>query len=227
MIDLKPQKTKVFVSGSSHIKELSDEMLNCLNELMARKVTILVGDCYGVDLLVQKYLRGLEYKDVVVYCSSMTPRKGNCLFPTVRSLWELARGKTGAMFFEVKDDAMTKDCDEAVAFWNGVSHGVKCNIERCRKYGKPIRVFVKAGAECVLSWPNGKTKTVHISKVAIDTNDHMECFRLECDEGKNYYSFTSGIKMTFGEIVYDLTLANYLEIKQYVADNASKTKEIV
>ncbi len=155
MIDLKPQKTKVFVSGSSHIKELSDEMLNCLNELMARKVTILVGDCYGVDLLVQKYLRGLEYKDVVVYCSSMTPRKGNCLFPTVRSLWELARGKTGEMFFEVKDDAMTKDCDEAVAFWNGVSYGVKCNIERCRKYGKHIRIFVKAGAECVLSWPNG------------------------------------------------------------------------
>jgi hypothetical protein len=37
---------------------------------------------------------------------------------------------------------MTEDCDVALAFWNGTSYGVKCNIERCKKLGKPCKVFL-------------------------------------------------------------------------------------
>jgi hypothetical protein len=43
---------------------------------------------------------------------------------------------------QVKDAAMTEDCDVVLAFWNGTSYGVKCNIERCKKLGKPCKVFL-------------------------------------------------------------------------------------
>ena len=62
MIQLTPQKTTVFISGSSKIKKLNEEATKCLDELMKRDVRVIVGDCYGVDILAQKYLdKGIEF----------------------------------------------------------------------------------------------------------------------------------------------------------------------
>ena len=33
-------------------------------------------------------------------------------------------------------------CDKAVAFWNGTSYGVKCNIERIKKMNKPLEIIL-------------------------------------------------------------------------------------
>lgn len=33
-------------------------------------------------------------------------------------------------------------CDKAVAFWNGKSYGVKCNIERIKLMNKPLEIIL-------------------------------------------------------------------------------------
>ena len=93
MIQLTPQKTTVFISGSSKIKKLNEEATKCLDELMKRDVRVIVGDCYGVDILAQKYLKKNGFTDVTVYTSTETPRR--CEFPNFVSMWKQSEGKQG------------------------------------------------------------------------------------------------------------------------------------
>lgn len=48
---------KVFVSGSKKIEYLNEEMKRILDKLISKKYDILIGDCIGVDLEVQEYLK--------------------------------------------------------------------------------------------------------------------------------------------------------------------------
>lgn len=138
---------KVFVSGSSHLKSLTKEMTDALDQFMDRGVEFLVGDCYGADEMAQRYLKSKGYENVTVYCSQEKPRARRVCYDRVKSLWDRAQGKSGEDFYQVKDAAMTEDCDMAIAFWNGTSYGVKCNIERCKKMGKPCKVFLETPPE--------------------------------------------------------------------------------
>lgn len=47
----------VFVSGSSKLKKLTEEMKKCLDEHVSKNASFIVGDCYGADELAQKYLK--------------------------------------------------------------------------------------------------------------------------------------------------------------------------
>jgi hypothetical protein len=135
----------VFISGSSKIKRLNKEMTDCLDELMTQDVQVIVGDCYGVDFLAQKYLKAHNFDRVTVYTSTETPRRS--VYPNFVSLWEQSKGKEGEEFYQVKDKAMCDACDGAIAFWNGVSYGVKCNIDRIKASGKPIRIIIEENNE--------------------------------------------------------------------------------
>jgi len=130
-------KKKVFISGSKSISKLTEKMLAVLDKIVQDGDTILVGDCYGVDLAVQKYLLEKGYTDVVVYCSGEKPRKH--VVGTVRSCAKEAVGLKGRAFQYVKDEAMCKDCDEAYGFWDGKSLGTAENAKRMRLLGKPFR----------------------------------------------------------------------------------------
>ena len=63
----------VFVSGSSKLKKLTEEMKKCLDEHMSKNASFIVGDCYGADELAQKYLKSKGYEDVTVYTTSTAP----------------------------------------------------------------------------------------------------------------------------------------------------------
>lgn len=132
----------VFVSGSSKLKKLTEEMKKCLDEHMSKNASFIVGDCYGADELAQKYLKSKCYEDVTVYTSTETPRAKHCSYDKFVSLWSEAQGKYGEDFYQVKDKAMCMACDIAVAFWNGSSYGVKCNIIRCLDLHKTCLVYV-------------------------------------------------------------------------------------
>lgn len=132
----------VFVSGSSKLKKLTTEMTQCLDNYMDLNASFIVGDCYGADELAQKYLKSKCYEDVTVYTSTETPRAKRCSYDKFVSLWSEAQGKTGEDFYQVKDKAMCMACDIAVAFWNGSSYGVKCNIIRCLDLNKTCLVYV-------------------------------------------------------------------------------------
>ncbi|MBQ2652850.1 MAG: hypothetical protein IJF83_04785 [Methanobrevibacter sp.] len=137
----------VFISGSSKLKSLDKRMTDCLDEYMAKKVSFIVGDCYGADELAQDYLKKHNYEDVTVYCSTQEPRWKRCRYTNYVSLWEKAQGKQGEDFYQIKDKAMCEACDEAVAFWNGNSYGVKCNLERCFSLNKPTTYFIAEGCQ--------------------------------------------------------------------------------
>lgn len=132
----------VFISGSSKLKKLNEGMKKCLDNYMSKKVSFIVGDCYGADELAQKYLKSKGYEDVTVYCSTEKPREKRCSYDKFVSLWKESQGKQGEDFYQVKDAAMCNACDEAVAFWNGNSYGVKCNIIRCLDMNKQCLVFI-------------------------------------------------------------------------------------
>lgn len=137
----------IFISGSSKLKSLDKRMTDCLDEYMAKKASFIVGDCYGADELAQDYLKNHNYEDVTVYCSTQEPRWKRCRYSNYISLWEKAQGKQGEDFYQVKDKAMCEACDEAVAFWNGNSYGVKCNLERCLSLNKPVTYFIAEGCQ--------------------------------------------------------------------------------
>ena len=59
-------KKKVFISGSKSISKLTEKMLAVLDKIVQDGDTVLVGDCYGADLAVQKYLLQKGYTDVIV-----------------------------------------------------------------------------------------------------------------------------------------------------------------
>lgn len=127
-------KKKVFISGSKSISKLTDEMLAALDKIIQDGDTILVGDCYGADLAVQKYLLEKGYTNVIVYCSGEQPR--HHFVGTVHSCAKEAAGLKGRAFQYVKDEAMSNDCDEAYGFWDGNSLGTIENAKRVQAQWK-------------------------------------------------------------------------------------------
>ena len=131
---------KIFISGSSKIKKLTQEMKDCLDAVIKQPNSeVIVGDCYGVDILAQKYLKEHGYDNVTVYCSQETPRR--TVYDKFISMYEQAKNLQGEDFYQVKDKEMCNVCDAAIAFWNGTSYGVKCNIERIQQMNKPLTII--------------------------------------------------------------------------------------
>jgi len=130
----KKTNKKIFISGSKSISKLSAEMFEVLDKIIQDGDTILVGDCYGVDLAVQKYLLQKGYTDVLVYCSGELPR--NHVVGVIHSCAKEAAGLKGRAFQYVKDKAMCDDCDEAFGFWDCKSLGTLENAKRVQEQGK-------------------------------------------------------------------------------------------
>ena len=47
---------KVFISGSISIKSLPQAAIQKIDNIMAKDLTVLIGDANGVDRIVQEYL---------------------------------------------------------------------------------------------------------------------------------------------------------------------------
>jgi hypothetical protein len=132
---------KVFISGSKSISALSDEVKSLLDEHIALGTEFLIGDCYGVDAAVQKYLESKGYGNATIYCSGETPRNNYVTGAKVRSCAEAAKGLTGSAFQYVKDIQMAQDCNTALMIWDEKSKGTAENIRRMKEMGKPYRII--------------------------------------------------------------------------------------
>lgn len=132
---------KLFISGSKSISVLSDDVKSALDDYMANGTEFLIGDCYGVDAAVQKYLESKGYRNVTIYCSGETPRNNFVTEAKVHSCAETVKGLTGSAFHYVKDLQMASDCDQTLIIWNGKSKGTRENIRRITEMEKPYRVI--------------------------------------------------------------------------------------
>lgn len=132
---------KLFVSGSKSISVLSDEVNAILDKYIAMGTEFLVGDCYGVDAAVQKYLDSKGYSNATIYCSGATPRNNYAPSAKICSCAENTVGLTGGAFHYAKDIQMAHDCDLAIMIWDGKSKGTSENIRRIKELKKPYKVI--------------------------------------------------------------------------------------
>ena len=135
----------VFVSGSRSISDLPIQAMESLDRMVEKGMQIVVGDCWGVDRLVQQYLASKHYAShVTVYTIGKEPRNFvDSGFNTRRVI-----GTSQA----AKDEAMAKIADYALAIWDGKSRGTAKNIERM------------AGKVKVIQAQPAKTETIAVNK---------------------------------------------------------------
>ena len=129
---------KIFLSGSKSISKLPELAKTFIDQFIENNDEILIGDCYGIDAAVQKYLESKGYRNVTIYCSGSTPRNKLVTNAKVRSCAENAKGLSGNAFHYVKDIQMANDCDQALMIWDGKSKGTAENLKRIKEMGKPF-----------------------------------------------------------------------------------------
>ena len=120
----------VAVFGSIGAREIPLERLDRAMELRLR---FLVRDAKGADLLVQRRLLERGYTYVVVYHNGA--RDGGPRHNLGGWAEVFVSGP-----YSAKDEAMCRDADCGLAFWNGVSRGTGRNIGQLRAAGRPVGV---------------------------------------------------------------------------------------
>ncbi len=139
---------RVFIGGSKTISSLTAEFTAELDRIITDGHEILIGDCYGTDLLVQKYLACRNYDKVTVYVSGDKVRHNAGGFP-VRHI-TVPNGCTGFEFRRLKDIAMAEDADYGLMLRDGKSRGTAANIADLRTMSKEVKVYVCAETRRVL-----------------------------------------------------------------------------
>jgi len=129
----------LFVSGSRSIKVLPQKAEGELNQAIAVRELILVGDCYGVDTLVQQHCKDQGYTHVRVYHIGLKPRN-NLGFNTVAA--------RGSHYYD-KDILMARDADRGLVVWDGQSKGSQANIARLHAANKSMIIIApECCSEC-------------------------------------------------------------------------------
>jgi hypothetical protein len=134
---------KIFISGSINIKTLDSQAISLLDSIIANGQTVLIGDAFGVDKLVQQYLFERNYQSVVVYYV------GNRIRNNIGN-WQTKRisndnNLTVKSMYQLKDVAMAQDADYGLAIWDGRSRGTKFNIENITKLNKKMTILCPHG----------------------------------------------------------------------------------
>ncbi len=131
---------KVFIGGSIAIDYLDYNVQDELDKYMQGELEILIGDAYGIDSLVQKYLTENSYENVTVYASNGRARN-NIGGWKVQAI-DVPSYVHGREFYTQKDMAMTADCDFGFMIWNEESKGTQENILRFVLINKGVNVYL-------------------------------------------------------------------------------------
>ena len=131
---------KVFVGGSRQVSRLNSDVRNRLNQMIERRLCVLLGDANGADKAVQAYFKERSYPNVVIFCTAGQCRNnlGNWQVEPVT-----APHKTRDFeFFTAKDAAMAREADAGFMIWDGKSSGTMVNAARLISDGKPVVIYI-------------------------------------------------------------------------------------
>lgn len=138
----------VFIAGSRNIKNLNDQVLDRLRDIIGKDFDIVVGDAKGADSSIQNFLAESGAENVVVYCTGLEPRNNIADWPTHNVVSKAAPGSRE--FFTAKDREMARAADYGLMIWDAKSTGTLSNVIELQKQKKPSRVFVNKMKQFVL-----------------------------------------------------------------------------
>lgn len=118
--------TTVFIAGSIKIKHLDAKVKARLDNVIASKCEVLVGDADGADTSIQQYLSDQSVTRAVVYCSGPAPRNNVGGWPVRSVVTSYAPGSRA--FYTAKDLQMAKDADFGLMIWDSQSTGTLSNV---------------------------------------------------------------------------------------------------
>lgn len=122
---------KVFISGSRTIQSIPNDVISRIDNIINNNHTILIGDCYGVDSLVQQYLSDRKYKNVLVYTIKHKARHNK----------GFNEKRINSFYQKDKDIAMSEDCDFGLAIIHNNSVGTLNNVKRLKSLNKKCVVY--------------------------------------------------------------------------------------
>lgn len=127
----------IFIGGSKEIGTLSPAVKKMLYAIIRNGHHILLGDCYGIDLAVQRFLKEQNYRCVTVYtaCNNVRNNVGNWDEVIIKS------SKMGYLAHKEKDIKMALDCDFGIMIWDGKSKGTAANIDYLTTLGKKVIII--------------------------------------------------------------------------------------
>jgi hypothetical protein len=130
---------KVFVAGSRHVSRLSADVRRRLDNIIDKRLPVVVGDANGADKAVQSYLHSKRYDLVEVFCAGDRCRNNLGGWP-VRMIQ--ANGKRRDFsFYATKDRAMAEEATYGLMIWDGKSVGTLMNVARLVRQGKTVVVY--------------------------------------------------------------------------------------
>jgi hypothetical protein len=130
----------VFVAGSRALSRLTPQIRERLDNIMRRSLAVYIGDAYGADKAVQRYLAKHEYRHVVVYC--MESCRNNVAEWPERHHQAAPGAKRDRHYFGIKDVAMAGDATCGFMLWDGVSKGTLTNTINLLNAGKSVVLYV-------------------------------------------------------------------------------------
>lgn len=136
---------RVFISGSMRIKNLDNNVLDRINNIVDSNYHVIVGDADGVDSSIQEYLKNKQSKSVVVYCSGEQPRNNIGHWITEKISTTYSPGTRA--FYTAKDLKMAEDCDYGLMIWDTKSTGTLSNAIELLKRKKISLVYINKAKE--------------------------------------------------------------------------------
>lgn len=130
----------VFIGGSRRLSRVNAAIAERLDNIVDRRLQVLIGDASGFDRAAQTYFAKRDYAAVVVYCTAGKCRNNVADWP-VRAI-EYNGSSSGFAFYTAKDDAMLHDAQYGLFAWDGVSRGTLRNIRNMATLGKVSAVYL-------------------------------------------------------------------------------------
>ena len=127
---------KTYIGGSNTIRALNDMILVQLAMIIMNDDLIFVGDGWGADAVVQRYLADMRYEEVIVYADGDKVR--NNIGDWNLRLIPVPDVMTGYDCCSQKDTKMAEHADRGLMIWDGKSKETIRNSIRLLNQNKPV-----------------------------------------------------------------------------------------
>jgi len=123
---------KLLLMGSAFYREkaLPPAVKSTIDEAIARKMKIIVGEAHGASRSFQDYLKSKGYRNVVVgHAMRIRYNAGD---------WKT---KQYGQDLQERERRMIEDCDSAIVMWVDQSSVIAEDLERLKRLGKPTLLY--------------------------------------------------------------------------------------